>query len=115
MLVPVWTLFDAAEERGVRIVFEAEDLVLEDVAGSSPAVRYVGQDAEPAERIDSLEHLQHVGRDRAAPDAVEAVAGRDVVAVPPVNHELIYANHERGFALASMRSPSRSRYYVQVG
>ena len=34
--------------------------------------------------------------------------------VPPVSHELIYANHERGFALASMRSSTRSRYYVQV-
>ncbi|UUP16196.1 4-hydroxybenzoate 3-monooxygenase [Nitratireductor thuwali] len=34
--------------------------------------------------------------------------------VPPVNHELIYANHERGFALCSMRSTTRSRYYVQV-
>lgn len=33
--------------------------------------------------------------------------------VPPVDHELIYANHERGFALCSMRSPTRSRYYVQ--
>jgi p-hydroxybenzoate 3-monooxygenase len=33
--------------------------------------------------------------------------------VPPVEHELIYANHERGFALCSMRSPTRSRYYVQ--
>ena len=34
--------------------------------------------------------------------------------VPPCNHELIYANHENGFALASMRSPTRSRYYIQV-
>jgi p-hydroxybenzoate 3-monooxygenase len=33
---------------------------------------------------------------------------------PPVAHELIYANHARGFALASMRSPTRSRYYLQV-
>jgi p-hydroxybenzoate 3-monooxygenase len=33
--------------------------------------------------------------------------------VPPVSHELIYANHQRGFALCSMRSPKRSRYYVQ--
>lgn len=33
--------------------------------------------------------------------------------VPPVDHELIYANHERGFALCSMRSPTRSRYYIQ--
>src|SRR5690606_20605133 len=34
--------------------------------------------------------------------------------VPPVSHELIYANHPRGFALCSMRSHTRSRYYVQV-
>ncbi|OLP42302.1 4-hydroxybenzoate 3-monooxygenase [Rhizobium oryziradicis] len=33
--------------------------------------------------------------------------------VPPVSHELIYANHPRGFALCSMRSHTRSRYYVQ--
>lgn len=33
--------------------------------------------------------------------------------VPPVDHELIYAHHERGFALCSMRSAQRSRYYVQ--
>ena len=36
-----------------------------------------------------------------------------LVEKPPVSHELIYANHERGFALASMRSKTRSRYYVQ--
>lgn len=34
--------------------------------------------------------------------------------VPPVHHELIYANHARGFALCSQRSLTRSRYYVQV-
>ncbi|HET9590154.1 MAG TPA: 4-hydroxybenzoate 3-monooxygenase [Anaerolineales bacterium] len=33
--------------------------------------------------------------------------------VPPVREELIYANHERGFALCSMRSHTRSRYYIQ--
>ncbi len=33
--------------------------------------------------------------------------------VPPVNDELIYANHARGFALCTMRSKTRSRYYVQ--
>ena len=34
--------------------------------------------------------------------------------VPPVHHELVYANHARGFALCSQRSHTRSRYYVQV-
>jgi p-hydroxybenzoate 3-monooxygenase len=33
--------------------------------------------------------------------------------VPPVSHELIYGNSDRGFMLASMRSKTRSRYYVQ--
>jgi p-hydroxybenzoate 3-monooxygenase len=33
---------------------------------------------------------------------------------PPVSHELIYGRHERGFALCSMRSSARSRYYLQV-
>lgn len=33
---------------------------------------------------------------------------------PPISPELIYANHERGFALCSMRSATRSRYYLQV-
>jgi len=33
---------------------------------------------------------------------------------PPVNHELIYAHHERGFSLCSQRSQTRSRYYLQV-
>lgn len=34
--------------------------------------------------------------------------------VPPVESELIYSGHQDGFALCSMRSPTRSRYYVQV-
>jgi len=33
---------------------------------------------------------------------------------PPASHELVYANHERGFALASMRHANLSRYYIQV-
>ncbi|AIS11466.1 4-hydroxybenzoate 3-monooxygenase [Pseudomonas chlororaphis subsp. aurantiaca] len=33
---------------------------------------------------------------------------------PPVHDELVYARHERGFALCSMRSTTRTRYYLQV-
>jgi p-hydroxybenzoate 3-monooxygenase len=33
---------------------------------------------------------------------------------PPVSHELIYANHTRGFALCSMRNENLSRYYIQA-
>ena len=35
--------------------------------------------------------------------------------VPPADHELVYSNHARGFALCSMRSLTRSRYYLQCG
>ncbi len=34
--------------------------------------------------------------------------------VPPCHAELVYANHERGFALCSQRSATLSRYYLQV-
>ena len=44
-----------------------------------------------------------------------ALPWRVLADVPPCDHELIYSNHERGFALASMRSPTRSRYYIQCG
>ena len=35
--------------------------------------------------------------------------------VPPADDELVYTNHARGFALCSMRSHARSRYYIQCG
>ncbi|WP_298956383.1 4-hydroxybenzoate 3-monooxygenase [uncultured Methylobacterium sp.] len=118
-------LFDAAEERGVRIVFEAEDLVLEDVAGSSPAVRYVRHGVShhlACDYVAACDGFHGVGRGAIPADVLKVFervypfGWLGILAeVPPVNHELIYANHERGFALASMRSPSRSRYYVQVG
>lgn len=38
-----------------------------------------------------------------------------VAEVPPVSAELVYSNHPRGFALCSMRSSTRSRYYIQCG
>ncbi len=41
-------------------------------------------------------------------------ASANFLDVAPCNHELIYANHPRGFALASTRSETRSRYYIGV-
>ncbi|MEH3146851.1 MAG: 4-hydroxybenzoate 3-monooxygenase [Methylobacterium frigidaeris] len=118
-------LFDAAESHGVRIVFEAGDLALEDVAGSSPAVRYVRDGVEhrlACDFIAGCDGFHGVGRASIPADVLKVFervypfGWLGILAeVPPVNHELIYANHERGFALASMRSASRSRYYVQVG
>ena len=59
---------------------------------------------------------RRVGSGRALHDLREGLsvrlAGR-AGEVPPADGELVYANHERGFALCSMRSPTRSRYYIQ--
>jgi len=79
-----------------------------------------------AHRIDARIIVGCDGFHGPSRKAVPAGAGRDyervypfgwlgiLADVPPCNHELIYANHARGFALASQRSTTRSRYYVDV-
>ena len=116
-------LFDAAEARGVTIVFDADDVRLHDLAGEHPHVSWTKDGAQ--QRLDcdfvaGCDGFHGVSRP-AIPDSVSQHYERvypfgwlGVLAdVPPCNHELIYANHERGFALASMRSLTRSRYYIQ--
>jgi p-hydroxybenzoate 3-monooxygenase len=117
-------LMDASAERGLEVVYEAEDVALHDVEGDAPYVTYSKGGTE--HRIDcrfiaGCDGFHGPSR-RTIPDAV----GRSyekvypfgwlgiLADVPPCHHELIYANHERGFALASMRSETRSRYYVDV-
>ncbi|MCE8018423.1 4-hydroxybenzoate 3-monooxygenase [Halomonas sp. MCCC 1A17488] len=62
----------------------------------------VSRQSIPADRIKAFEKVYPFGWLGLLADT------------PPVADELIYARHERGFALCSMRSPTRSRYYVQV-
>ncbi|HEX7871382.1 MAG TPA: 4-hydroxybenzoate 3-monooxygenase, partial [Sphingobium sp.] len=117
-------LMEAAPERGLEIIYEAGDVALHDVAGDAPYLTYSKDGAE--KRIDA----QFIcgcdgfhGPSRAAIPASVARAYEKIYPfgwlgiladVPPCDHELIYANHDRGFALASMRSETRSRYYIQV-
>ncbi|MGY2053114.1 4-hydroxybenzoate 3-monooxygenase [Methylobacterium sp. JK268] len=118
-------LFDAAEARGVRIVFEAEDVALHGVATDAPTVSYRRHGEARTLACDIVAGCDgfHGAARAAMPAEVLKVFERVypfgwlgiLAEVPPVNHELIYANHRNGFALASMRSPTRSRYYVQVG
>ena len=116
-------LFDAAETRGLSIVFDAEDVALHGLDTAHPYVtwRKDGQDQRiDAEIVVGCDGFHGVSR-RSIPDDVLKVFERvypfgwlGVLAeVPPCAEELIYANSERGFALASMRSPTRSRYYIQ--
>ncbi len=128
-------LFQAAEARGLRVVFEAEDVTLHGLTSDA-----VGDAASGATRDGPWVTYRKGGEDRrvdcayvagcdgfhgvsraAIPAGALSVYEREypfgwlgiLAEVPPCDHELIYARHERGFALASMRSPTRSRYYVQ--
>jgi p-hydroxybenzoate 3-monooxygenase len=117
-------VFDAANERDLKVVFEAEDVRLSDVDRDRPHVTYRKDGAE--QRIDcdfiaGCDGSHGVSRSAVPKDRV-SVFERNypfgwlgiMAEVPPVHHELIYSNHANGFALASMRSPTRSRCYLQV-
>ncbi|PZR32415.1 4-hydroxybenzoate 3-monooxygenase [Caulobacter segnis] len=118
-------LFDAAEPRGVKVIFDAEDVALHDIDGSRPYVTWRHDGVEHRLDCDFIAGCDgYHGVSRAAIPAdvlktferVYPFGWLGVLAdVPPCDHELIYSNHERGFALASMRSPTRSRYYIQCG
>jgi p-hydroxybenzoate 3-monooxygenase len=116
-------LFDAAGERGLNIVFDAEDVMPHDIETDQPYVTWhkdgVGQRLD-CDFVVGCDGFHGVARGCIPPgvlrefERVYPFGWLGILAeVPPANHELIYANHERGFALASMRSPTRSRYYVQ--
>jgi p-hydroxybenzoate 3-monooxygenase len=116
-------LYDAAVLRGIAIVWNAECVTLSGLEGDLPAIDF--------RHSDTLEHIDCdyvVGCDgfhgvcrKFIPSSVLNVIERAysfgwlgiLADVPPANPELIYTNHERGFALASMRSTERSRYYIQ--
>jgi len=83
-----------------RIVYEQKELVCDFVAGCD-GYHGVARKSIPANKIANFERTYPFGWLGILSD------------VPPVKDELIYASHERGFALCSMRSHTRSRYYVQ--
>jgi p-hydroxybenzoate 3-monooxygenase len=110
-------LIAAAPDRGLEIIWEAKDVALHDVEGS-PRLTWAGGEVA-ADFIAGCDGYHGPSRS-AIPDGRTFEKAYPfgwlglLADVPPCHHELIYANHERGFALASMRSPTRSRYYVQV-
>lgn len=116
-------LFDAAEARGIRIEWNAQNVAIEGIDGGRPVVRWHSEDGGKRLECDFVAGCDgyhgvsrgnipaHVRRDF---ERVYPFGWLGILAdIEPVDHELIYANHARGFALASMRSPTRSRYYIQ--
>ena len=117
-------LFEAAAAQNMFVIFDAAGVTLHDIAGK-PFVTWRkngGEERVDCDFIAGCDGFHGISRN-AIPAEVRKEFERvypfgwlGILAdVPPAHHELIYANHERGFALASMRSKSRSRYYVQCG
>ncbi|MBN9428465.1 MAG: 4-hydroxybenzoate 3-monooxygenase [Burkholderiales bacterium] len=116
-------LMDARTASGAKSLYEVDDVALAGFDGNTPTVRYLHQGRVHEVSCDFIagcDGFHGVSRDSVPAQAlrqyerVYPFGWLGVLAdVPPVSDELIYANHERGFALCSMRSHTRSRYYVQ--
>ena len=117
-------LMDARKASAAPIFYGVPDVQLHDLKGEAPWVSFtlngetVRLDCDHIAGCDGFTGVtqEHSGRctDRVRahlPVRLVGAAQRHT----PVAEELIYASHERGFALCSMRSATRSRYYLQVG
>jgi p-hydroxybenzoate 3-monooxygenase len=117
-------LYEARDRLGGKVVHNAEDVALHDIASAAPYVTYRSGDQTirvDCEYIIGADGFHGVSR-KSIPRGVlyehEKVYPFGWLGVlsrtKPVSPELIYAKHERGFALCSMRSQVLSRYYIQV-
>ena len=116
-------LMDARATAGLTTIYEAADVSIHEFDGTRPKVRWRRDGHEHELECDFIagcDGFHGVCRPSVPAGAIttyEKVYPFGWLGVlsrtPPVSHELIYSNHERGFALCSMRSHSLSRYYVQ--
>jgi p-hydroxybenzoate 3-monooxygenase len=117
-------LTEAREAAGLQTIYEAEAVTPQSFDTSAPYVTYRKDGAEhriDCDFITGCDGFHGVSRQSVPKSAITLfertydIGWLGILAdVKPAGDELIYANHERGFALCSMRSPTRSRYYVQV-
>lgn len=117
-------LYDAQDAIGATVIHEAEDVALHDLTSDSPFVTFTkgGQSHRlDCDFVAGCDGFHGVSRQTMPADIrreYEKVYPFGWLGIlsrtPPVEHELIYAAHDRGFALASMRNPMLSRYYIQV-
>ena len=116
-------LFEAREAAGGAIVCEAEDVSIEGVDTSRPKLRFRAGGSEQVVECDFIagcDGFHGVSRKTIPADVLRVHEKAYpfgwfglLADTHPVSDELIYVNHESGFALCSMRSKTRSRYYVQ--
>ncbi|MBW3667422.1 MAG: 4-hydroxybenzoate 3-monooxygenase, partial [Actinobacteria bacterium] len=117
-------LYDALEEgRGGTLLDEAAEVALHEVDSETPSVtfrRHGKEERLECDFIAGCDGSHGVSRD-SIPASLRKTYERSypfgwlgiLSETPPVNEELIYANHPRGFALCSMRHEMLSRYYIQ--
>jgi len=118
-------LMDTRKAAGLVSIYQAADVTPHDFDTDHPRVTYVkdGITHELAcDFIAGCDGFHGVSRASVKPAAIrsyERVYPFGWLGIlsetPPVSPELIYVNHERGFALCTMRSTQRSRHYVQCG
>ncbi|KPB27394.1 MULTISPECIES: 4-hydroxybenzoate 3-monooxygenase [Pseudomonas] len=117
-------LMAARAASGAMTIYDAADVKAHDLKSDSPYLTFV-KDGETVrldcDYIAGCDGFHGVSRQSIPADALKVFervypfGWLGVLAdTPPVNEELVYANHPRGFALCSMRSAIRTRYYVQV-
>ena len=116
-------LMDARRAFGGTTIYEARDVELHDFDGDAPSVGWRDESGEHRLACDFIAGCDgYHGASRASVPAASIATYERVYPfgwlgiladTPPVSHELIYSNHARGFALCSMRSPTRTRYYIQ--
>ena len=116
-------LFAAADRRGAKVLTEVENVQPRDVTSRRPHVTFTVNGK--AERLDcdfiaGCDGFHGVSRKAIPPtvlrefEKVYPFGWLGILSQTPPLDDIVYANHPRGFALASMRSPMLSRYYIQV-
>ncbi len=116
-------LIAARLKQGGPLLFTVNDVQVSDVSSSQPIIRFVHEHEQIELQCDFIagcDGFHGVSRS-AIPEAVQHVFSRTypfgwlgiLMQAPPSADELIYAYHDRGFALVSTRSPDLQRMYIQ--
>ncbi len=110
-------------ESGLPLYFEVADVEVADHLSDRPVVRFRHEDADhelACDVIAGCDGFHGVCRPSIPPGVLSEFSREYafgwlgiLAAVPPSNEELVYAHHERGFALLSLRSPELGRLYLQ--
>jgi len=116
-------LMDGRAAAAAPTVYSAHDVAVHDISGNAPRVTYRadGKSHEiVCDYIAGCDGFHGISRKSVPAGAITTMsasirsAGFGILSdTPPVTDESMYVRHPRGFALCSMRSPTRSRYYVQ--